>query len=321
MRRLTLALLGAGLAAVFVLAPPAARAEWTAPCVARTTGPLCHFWMGKVKWVDDGDTLTVQVLDSRKLLRVRLIGVQAMEQTVYISDPRRRRGECHAVEATGRLERLISLSRGFVRLSAQRPESRVGFRWRRSVGVRIGKAWHDVGQILLAEGHALWLPNAAEWAWNVPYSKAAQQAAAARLGLWNTEACAFGPPGTLRVSVHPNAKGRDSENLNGEWVRIENIDPFTHVSLEGWWVRDSALRRYRFPWWAVIPPGERIRVRVGAGEPSDHTFYWGLDRPAFENPRRIGNGLGLGDGAYLFDPHGDLLGWNVYPCYFGCAWP
>ena len=38
------------------------------------------------------------------------------------------------------------------------------------MAVRIDGRWRDVGAIMLAEGHALWLPNRTEWAWNAGYS-------------------------------------------------------------------------------------------------------------------------------------------------------
>jgi hypothetical protein len=51
---------------------------------------------------------------------------------------------------------------------------------------------------------------------------------------------------------------------------------------------------------------------VGRGINTATTLYWGLKRPAFENVR---SDRGIGDGAYLFDPQGDLRAWMIYPCY------
>src|SRR5919204_2081804 len=112
--------------AILVMASPTppARAEWTDSCVPQSTAPMCHFWRGKLKWVDDGDTIDVRMPTSTgkvKTVRVRIIGIQAMEQTTYDSNPRRRRGECHALQATARLEQLIRKGHGRVRLGAQDP--------------------------------------------------------------------------------------------------------------------------------------------------------------------------------------------------------
>jgi len=82
-------------------------------------------------------------------------------------------------------------------------------------------------------------------------------------------------------------------------------------------VRDSFNRRYTFGRQAVVPPGGSIRVRVGRGRDRANTFYWGLPDPIFENATR--GRRGMGDGGYLFDPHGDLRAWHIYPCRVGCG--
>lgn len=316
--RLTLPLFAAALACALAAFPsPPARAQWTGPCIAGNTAPICNFWRGKVKFVDDGDTIDVRLPTStgkRKTVRVRVTGIQAMEQSVYTSHPRKRRGDCHALPATARLEQLIRKGHGTVRLAAQDPQSTTGGRLRRSVAVKVGGQWLDVGKVLVAEGHALWLPNPVEYAWNATYNELAQKAALAGVNLWDTEACGVGPSAdaSLDFAVQPDARGNDFDNVNGERVTIQDLDPATPVPLGHWWVRDSALRRYTFPSGAVIQPGGTLTMRVGVGTNTDITFYWGQKRPVFENPKP--DGRGMGDGAYLFDPQGDLRAWMMYPC-------
>jgi endonuclease YncB( thermonuclease family) len=275
-----------------------------------------------VTFVDDGDTLDVDVADDGRAnpIRVRITGIQAMEQTVYSSHPSRRRGECHALAATARLDHLVRRGQGLVRLAAQRASSRTGGRWRRSVAVRVRGRWLDVGRVLISHGDALWLPNSVEYAWNREYDALAQRAASARLELWNPQACGSGPSdlAPLRMTLDWDAPGDDFENVNGEWVRVRNGSP-VDVPLAGWWVRDSALRRYRFPDWARIPAGGAVTVHVGRGTSSGDTFFWGLPAPAFENAR--GDARAMGDGAYLFDPQGDLRAWSMYPCRLACTGP
>lgn len=274
-----------------------------------------------MKWVDDGDTIDVRLrtlTGKWRTVRVRIIGVQAMEQTVYDKNPRKRRGECHALPATTALERLIKRSHGRVRLSAQDPASQSRERLWRSVAVRIGGTWHDVGRRLVRDGHALWIPNWVEYAWNQTYATLAQQAALNHLNLWQSDACAKGPSqdAPLRVTVHPDGKGFGYRNANKEWVEIANLSPVTPVPLARWWLRDSLLR-YHFPAWAAILPGGRITVYVGVGTATRETLYWGLHRTIFENPTN--DARAMGDGAYLFDPQGDLRAWSQYPCYVGCT--
>jgi endonuclease YncB( thermonuclease family) len=300
-------------AAAFGAAAGRAEAR-TGSCLVGESGPSCHIWTGRVTFVDDGDTIDVDVAGdgTTRPARVRITGIQAMEQTVYSSDPHRRRGECHALAATARLERMIRKGHRRVRLAAQDPASTTGGRLRRSIAVRMHGRWRDVGRVLVAGGDAIWLPNSTEYAWNRAYSVLAERAAAAGIGLWNPAGCGSGPSQSspLQMTLNWDADGDDNLNVNGEWVRIRNLDPRTDVPLGGWWLRDSALRRYRFPAWARIPAGGTVTFHVGRGTSSGTTFYWGLWAPAFENAR--GDARGMGDGAYLFDPQGDLRAWSMY---------
>ena len=136
MRRTVLFLLVSALAAAGVLTAPArADAYWKAPCLSGTKRPVCYFWTGKATFVADGDTIDVDIFGDGTAApkRVRMMGVNAMEQRVYSSIPRARRGECHSLAATARLEGLIRGGGRRVRLSAQNPSSRSGRRLRRMV--------------------------------------------------------------------------------------------------------------------------------------------------------------------------------------------
>jgi endonuclease YncB( thermonuclease family) len=304
------------LALALAACAPAAHAASRGPCIPGASGPDCTLWRAKVVVVHDGDTLDVRLGGKRR--RVRLTGLNAMEQTVYSSRPSRRRGACHALAATARLERLIRAGGGVVRLAAQDPRSRAGARLRRAVYVKAGGGWVDAAQVLLAEGHALWLPNGIEWAWNLRHSEAAEQAAANGLRLWDTDSCGDGPHegAPLRLWINWDAEGFDNDNPNGEWVRIKNLDPAREVSLSRWWVRDSALRRFQFPAGTTVPAGGTVTVYVGRGQASGREFFWGFGDSAFEN---VDDGNAAGDGAYLFDPQGDVRAWMTYPCRQACS--
>jgi endonuclease YncB( thermonuclease family) len=300
-----------------------AEAARSGACLPGTGGPTCTFWTAKVTFVADGDTIEVDVAGdgTSRRSRVRITGIQAMELTRYSSKASRRRGECHAVAATARLERLIRAAHGRVRLAAQHRSSRTGTRIRRAVSARIGGRWVDLGAKLLSEGHALWLPNSAEYAWNRRYSELADRAAAARAGLWDGDSCGAGPgtDGQLRLWVKWDADGVDGNSVNGEWAKIKNLDTTREISLRGWWFRDSHHRRYSFPAWAKIPAGETITVRMGRGSSAGSQFFWGLGKPVFENASE--DRRAMGDGGYLFDPQGDLRAWMTYPCRLSCADP
>ena len=320
MRRLTLLLFTLLLAAT--AAPATAGAVGRGQCLLRKSGPQCYVWTGKVTFIADGDTVYVDIDGdgSRSRFPVRITGMNAMEQTTYTSRASARRGECHAVEATARLEQLLRAGKMKVRLMAQDPASRSQRRLRRSVAVRVNGRWIDVARTLITEGHAIWLPNHSESAWNRDYSILQGRAQRAQLNLWDYDYCGAGPAegAQMRLLVNWDADGDDGLDPNGEWVRITNLDPVNPLPLGGWWLRDTALRRYVFPSWAEVPPASHITLYAGRGSVNDTDFYWGLRGAAFENVR---TDTQLGDGAYLFDPQGDLRASETYPCRENCSDP
>ncbi|UGS38771.1 hypothetical protein DSM104329_05201 [Capillimicrobium parvum] len=292
-----------------------AVARTTGPCVdGETNGPRCSIWEGRVQWVDDGDTLHVKV--GSRSWHVRVTGINAQELTDYNS--RHRAGECHAVEAADRLDQLVKAAKGRVRLTAQDVRSNSHGRQRRSVAVKLGGRWRDVGRTLLAEGLALWMPNRTEWAWNPRYSVLAEQAAAAHVGIWNTSACGPGPDDGHPLKLWVNWQSDGTGSPDGEWARLRNLDAVNPLPLGGWALRDAMRRQYRFPSGTVLAPGGVLTVHVGEGIRDDANLYWGLDKPVFDNVDRSRES---GDGAYLFDPQGDLRAWMVYPCRTTCGDP
>src|SRR4051812_5690769 len=308
----------ATLGLLALTAAPAAQAR-TGPCTAAAGSPRCHFWTGRVTFVADGDTIDVDIAgDHRGTRPIRMSGINAMELTRYSKYASRRRGECHGVAATGRLEQLIPRRHRRVPRAAQSPSSRSGHRLRRQVSVRIGGRWVDTGRVLAAEGHVLFLANPVEWAWNREYETLAQRAALRRLRLWNPHGCGAGAARNVDLGMRVNydAEGNDFENVNGEWARISNPSG-SRVPLHRWWFRDSALRRYVFPRSAVIPPHGSLLLRMGRGHNGGGVFHWGLPTPPFENASFARRGVG--DGGYLFDPRGNLRAWAMYPCLVGCA--
>jgi endonuclease YncB( thermonuclease family) len=273
-------------------------------------------WHGRVTSFDDGDTVKVDIAGdgTHRPKRVRLTGIQAMEQSVYSNTPSKRRGQCHALAATARLEHLIRRSHRRVRLYARYASSHARNRLRRQLYVKLHGRWRDVGAMMLREGHALWLPQFVETRTNASYSRIAQQAALRRVRIWNPRSCGTGPSegAPLRVTVNPKHTGSDLD-IPGEWVRIRSFAPYP-VPLGRWWVRDSGLRRYVFPRGTTLPPNGALTLHVGPGANSGADLFWGLRTLVFEDPP-------LGDGAYLFDPQGDLRAYMTYPCRVACSDP
>jgi len=305
------------LALLLALPASAPAATTHGPCIVGTTTPKCTVWRGTVPYqADDGDTLDVRVDGTSGFTRVRIAGIQAMELTDYGVH---RAGECHGVDAATRVDELLELGGRRVRLAALGADSRSRGRPVRSVAIKIGGRWIDVGDQLIGEGLALWLPFYTEWEWNRTYSQLSRVSAEVGVqGLWNAEACGAGPDEgiALQLWVSSNPDGADRDDLNGEYVTVRNLDPERTLDLSNWWVRDSGLRRYTFAPGTVVGPGGHITVHAGSGTDTPTDRYWSLRRPPFDN---ASNGpSAIGDGGYLFDPQGDLRASMIYPCRIDC---
>lgn len=319
--RLRLGILVLGLAvglSVCLSAAPATAA--TGPCRADSPSPPCQIWTAKVVDVNDGDTITVDMDGdgSRRHFSIRFIGVQAMEQTRYSKTRSKRRGQCHALQATNLVERLMRLGRHRVRLAAQSPSTDYRGRFFRSVAVKIRGRWQDVGETEMARGATLWMHVANETAWNRRYNELGQQAAHKRIGIWNPTTCGSGASRHVPLKVWVMSDPLGPDTVNGEFIKVQNLSSTASVPLARWWVRDSGLRRYTFPRGTVLGPGHTITVYSGKGPHVADTFYWGLSGTVFENSV---NGGDAGDGAYLFDPRGDLRSYLIYPCLVACSDP
>ena len=250
---------------------------------------------GVVTHIADGDTFDIDL--GPKTERIRIIGIQAMEI-----------GECHAAEATARLAQLIDGKT--VSIGSEDPSVEMQGRLARHVKLN----GVNVGETLAREGLVLAFPHPTETTYNLDYISAADEAQAARIGVWDDDSCGSGPKQSnpLRLWAKYDADGDDNNNVNGEWVRIKN-DGGSNISLNGWSVRDSALNIYDFPGGASLPGGETITVYVGSGSNTSTKFYWGMSGPIFNNA--------VGDGAYLIDSDGDIRAHFTYPCHTECTDP
>jgi endonuclease YncB( thermonuclease family) len=320
-----------GLLALALPAAAPAQGTFKAPCIEGSKSPRCIFWDAKATFIADGDTIKVKLDDdpSRAVQLVRFTGINAMELHRYSKYAGRRRGECHGLAATALVEHYIRASHWRVRLAAQRASSESGarHRLRRSVWVKVGGQWRDLAKLEMEQGLALWLPNETEWAHNREYHVLAEEAALAKHGLYDPASCGVGPDEDLPVSVSVNwdSDGPDSRNLDGEWVEIRNAGA-RPLPVGGWWLRDSWLNYdrshkpgYGFPAGASVPAFGTIRVHIGCGNNTAGDFYWCQGSSAFENVTH--DKTQMGDGAYLFDPQGDLRSSQIYPCLVACADP
>jgi endonuclease YncB( thermonuclease family) len=275
-----------------------------APSTAADSG--LRFWYGRAVNVIDGDTVDVAI-DGWGQEPVRMLTIQAMEMSInYLN-----LGDCHGKEAKIKLERLVEGER--VRLSALHTDSRGQDRPLRSIEFKRDGRWVDAGYKLIRAGHVLWFPKADEYVHNLEYHRAADRAARRQIGIFNPTHCGGGPAQDARLTLSLRYTGPGT--ADGEWMKITNHSS-QGVSLAGWHVRDSALRRYTFPRGARVRAGSSVYVHPRYGANTERHFYWDLGSAVFENP--TGAPQHMGDGGYLFDPDGDLRAHRTYPCVIGC---
>ena len=272
-------------------------------------------WSAKVTYgtsdhTVDGDTVAVRVDGDPSSLtppHIRNTGIQTMEV-----------GSCHAAEATAAMNRMVAGRR--VRLTTNDTTTSSLGRAVRHIDVSTSTGYVDTQLAQLRNGHALPIILAGDDTRWKSYFTAAQQAAAARTNLWDTDYCRSGPAQAtpLKVWVSWDANGDDAANVNGEWVRVLNSSTTT-LSVAGWQLRTGGQDSFTFPSTAVVPAGGLLTLRVGRGTPTSTTFYWGGTAPKFPNASVSANRHG--SGAYLFDRDGDVRAWSIYPCLYACTSP
>jgi endonuclease YncB( thermonuclease family) len=300
------------LATALAIAPAAIAKPHRGPCLpGHAKSPTCWLWTGKATFIADGDTINVDIDgDGTSHPQViRSIGLNSTELHIYSTHASRRRGECHGVPAANEMERLVRASHWRVRLSAMSLYDRPGPRIRRGIQVRVNGQWRDTGEILVGRGDALWMPSVGEW-WTGGYSLLAQQAAAARRGIFDRKQCGHAPEPWAKLRLRVIWDGTAGD-LNGEFIEVTN-DTTRPVNVGRWWLRDSFVYKYFLPRGTVIPPGGRLRLHTGHGKRRGNEFFWNYSSPLFGFE---------GDGGYLFDPRSNLRAWMQYPCRVDCVDP
>ena len=227
-----------------------------------------------VERVLDGDT--VLLADGR---RVRYLGVNTPEH-----------GQLFAEEAKRTNERLVQGKDVRLVVAGDRRDG-----YQRTLAlVYVGKVLANARLIANGVGYLFVLQpldHYPEWL------ELQRRARALRLGMWG----AAGQPVPLRITtVRADAAGSDRKNLNGEYVRVCNVDTVA-VELKGYTVGDASGRRFTFPA-GRLEPGYTALLLSGRGRTRTRglqfVYHWGSSRPIWNN---------TGDTASLFDPTGALI--------------
>lgn len=233
--------------------------------------------------VVDGDTLVV--VDGGDEERVRIIGINSPET-----------GECVADAATDSLAALTAGEE--VVLVADTSDVDQFDRLLRYVELKDGT---DVGAELVRNGLAIARRYEPDTDRHERYVELQGEARVDGLGLWAPDACgdAVASDVSLRIEINADAPGDDTENLNGEWVRMVN-EGDEDVDLSEWTIADeSASNRYSIAAGTTIPAGSSITVFSGCGDDTTSERYWCSAGSAIWNND--------GDTAFLRDPNGNLV--------------
>ncbi|MGB8022236.1 MAG: fibronectin type III domain-containing protein [Candidatus Nanopelagicales bacterium] len=277
---------------------------------------------GTASKVLDGDTLNVRIVTSNSgnkgTQRVRTIGVQAPE-TGHDGGT----AQCGSAQAKAALK--VAAPPGtqlqLRALEGTSYDRYSGGRIVRSIYARDDEGnWFDTARKLVSNGTLLWFPLSAtsprkpEWAHNLEYRVLADDAAAARRGLWKANYCGTAPSSWAKLRMWV---GYD---MSGSYERawIAN-DSSSNVPIGGWTFRDAALNHYTFPKDARIPAGGTVELRLASGRTTSPTGPFYVNSSTWFSNLPAKNDSFVGDAAYLMDnagPYqtGNLRTWFAYPC-------
>ncbi len=235
----------------------------------------------------DGDTIALRI--DGTVEQVRLIGINTPE-----------RGECFATEATAALAALVS-GRS-IRLETDKSD-------RDQYGRLLRYVWADdllTNEELVLGGYAIARRYEPDTAMAERFESAQRKARDNASGLWAPDACGAPAEDTdVRiVDIVYDAPGDDSQNLNGEWVVIQN-DGANPLDMTSWVLKDeSSSHRYQFPTGFQIAPGQQVQVFSGCGTNSANELFWCESGSAIWN--------NSGDTAFLLDPSGNTITTATY---------
>lgn len=232
---------------------------------------------GQVTWIDDGDSIEVDLADTA--LDIRLIGINAPES-----------GECQADASLDYLIDTIKLNE--VAIDEYDTDQ---------FGRTLADVWFDdelVNLKLVTMGMATAITPDGSYPHGEAMLAAEDSAFAARVGMWGLDICgASGVPPAIEFDLadsQTNPSGPDDEVLDNEYITIVNRGEVT-VDMGNWVLRDESSRnRLMFPPGTDLLAGERMTISSGCST----TVSWCGTTPIWNN---------AGDLALLLDSDGRVV--------------
>ncbi|MCJ7666285.1 MAG: thermonuclease family protein [Actinobacteria bacterium] len=224
--------------------------------------------------VIDGDTIILSSGD-----RIRLIGINTPEEEMYFYGEARDVLEMMIIGKEVRLEKDISESDQYGRKLRY---------------VYCGEIFVNLEMVKRGFANIFTYPP------DVKYSEifleAERYARENDLGLWE-----ISKTGMVSVEIFYDAPGNDNENINGEYIVLENTGSMI-LNTSGWTVKDSGTNIYPFGGYK-FNPDTRIILFSGEGmdggkNGTERYLYWNSPRPVWNNDH---------DTLYLRDSEGLLI--------------
>lgn len=260
------------------------------------TGTL-QTWEATVTNIVDGDTFDVNweggyTLPIGLLDRIRIAGVDTNETST---------NEPLAFEAQARLADLIPVG---TRVTLQAIDENSNTLDRPVRHVFVDDV--NVATILISEGLGLAASYDVEPSFREEYFAASEQAQLNGVGIWSSLESGHNTASGIKMFVNYDAAGDDANNLNDEYIHIENTGTDT-IDLSGWSARSSARldgATIEIPNGISIAAGESFRIHVGSGTNTANEIYLGLTEPVFDN---------TGDVVYLRDAGLNIQATQLWP--------
>lgn len=98
-----------------------------------------------------------------------------------------------------------------------------------------------------------------------------------------------------------NAEGNDDENLNDEYVILQNIGD-TPLNMTGWTIKDEGSNIYTFPE-DIMPTDQVVTLHTGSGSNTENEIFWSKKGAVWNNKA---------DAIYLRDEEEKLVLYSEY---------
>lgn len=228
----------------------------------------------EVSQIIDGDTIRLSTGE-----RVRLIGINTPEKD-----------QPYYLEATQKLSQLI----GNDRVTLKKDVTDKDQYGRLLRYVYVNETF--VNLEMVKQGYAISYSFPPNTKYLDEFEEGEQEARNSQIGIWTPS------PFTLTVSsMHADAEGDDSANLNDEYVVFVN-DGNSTIIMTSWTVQDEAHNFFVFPDFSFVN-GSTLTLYTGSGMDTITQLFWGNDKPIWNND---------GDSLYLRDAEGLLVTYYSY---------